>query len=171
MIKWSMKSAIDSGVSFNWKAILHSILQLKKLKCWKKCRQDSITKISLFESGCDKLKAEIDVVSLIHSARKSDIISNVLFDDKQQAMWRYQRQLLIEESQPYKSSFEDSIEQMEIQRHVDIDAFLDCKENIDWDIDTNRKLIHGMLGVEIGSSDNRNDLESKLAKDEWVKPF
>ena len=166
-----MKSEKDSGVSFNWKAILHSILQLKKLKCWKKYRQDSITKSSLFESGCDKLKAEIDVVSLIDSARKSGIISNVLFDDKQQAMCRYQRQLLIEEIQPKKSSFEDSIEQKEIQRHVDIDTFLESNENIDRNIETNRKLISGILGVEIGSSDNKNNFELRLADDEWVKPF
>lgn len=64
-------------------------------KCGKNCSQLDEQSV-VFSNGRDRVNAELDIVSLVNSIRKADILASVLLDDKQQVLCRYQNSVLLD---------------------------------------------------------------------------
>ena len=144
---WSTKlfsrSVLNNNTSFSWKVIIYSIFCCFKRKCrknWSELAEQSV----VFSNGCDKINEELDVVSLVNSVRRANILVSVLLNEKQQALCRYQNSILLDSKQESKRNLSYKSKTWDQQWHDDIDAILK-DDDFNEEQEVNHKLIEGVV--------------------------
>ena len=140
------KSTRDSGANFSWKTILQSIFWIHKFKWRKNAISNAINQNKLFQIGWDKFNSEIDLISILNSIRRANVLVDVLLSEKQQAMLRYQKNCLIDCQS--ETTQVNNQEKREIQRHLDIDIFSDLNDENHQERNIDKILLEGMFVKE-----------------------
>ena len=139
----SSRSVQNNNTSFSWKVILYLIFCCFKRKCNKNCNELAEQSV-VFNNGCDKINEELDIVSLVNSVRKANILVSALLNEKQQVLCRYQNSILLDSKQESKRNLSYRSKTWDQQWHDDIDAILK-DDDFNEEQEVNQKLIEGVI--------------------------
>ena len=121
----------------------------------------------MFKNGCEKINSELDIISLVNSIRRANILATVLLNEKQQALCRYQNFMLLDSNQDFNNINKIDSNFKENQWHDDIDILL--KDDIFWEEqEVNQRLIQGVLIENAHNTISQQCLNSKIKEEDDV---
>ena len=119
----------------------------------------------MFKNGCEKINSELDIISLVNSIRRANILATVLLNEKQQALCRYQNFMLLDSNQDFNNIKKINSNFKENQWHDDIDILL--KDDTFWEEqEVNQRLIEGVLIENAHSIINQQCSNSKIKEED-----
>ena len=133
----------NNNTSFSWKVIIYSIFccfKRKYSKNWSELAEQSV----VFNNGLNKIKEELDIVSLVNSVRRANILVSALLNEKQQVLCQYQNSILLDSKQESKRNLSYRSKTWDQQWHDDIDAILK-DDDFNEEQEVNQKLIEGVV--------------------------